>query len=752
VIPLCLARVAFAQPSAPFVIQKSFSNLNLTIPDNDPSGIVHVQTISGSPPGSVVLDVNVTLRLSGVAARNGDLYATLDHLSGYSILLNRVGRTTNNPAGYGDPGFAVNLDDEGANGDIHVYRARLFGNHETPLGEALSSAWSGGWAPDGRNVDPDFVLAESPRRGSLSSMKGLPVDGRWRLFLADVAEGGISELTEWSLEIRATTNADELELDLTDATIRADGQDRVITVPVTIRGDLAVSGGAGTTLGGPVRGPGQVVKDGGGNLSLSGVNTFSGGIALEDGALVLDNDRATGLGPISVKGGSIRAKGGAKRVDNALTLAGDVEFGSGDALEFAGVVTLQGSHALKVENETVISGDIQESEPGAGFLKTGGGKLTLSGVNTFSGGIALEEGTLAIGNDRALGTGPLKVTGGNVEAVGGSRTVANPVRLAGKLAFTGADLLAFTGPLTLDGESALTVGNTTVLSGPLSEAVPGLGFAKSGQGTLVLEGANTISGGVNIEEGRLAVNNSNGSATGTGAVTVGGRATLSGRGTIAGAVSLSAGATLDPGSSPGSLTTGSQSWPGGAVLVWEINRADGLPGGDPGWDNLIINGDLAIRASASSKFTVQIVSLGSANTPGPSVNFDSTQDYVWTMARTTGGVLGFDPDGVILDTTRFENGLNGGRLALEVRGNDLVIVFDGVRPPRIRSVQRSTSALQIYIEGEANQEYRIETTIQLAPANWAPAGTVTANASGAVVFEAPLSPDNVTRFYRVVAP
>ena len=39
--------------------------------------------------------------------------------------------------------------------------------------------------------------------------------------------------------------------------------------------------------------------------------------------------------------------------------------------------------------------------------KTGTGKLTLSGPNSYSGGTLLQQGTLALGNAGALGAGPL---------------------------------------------------------------------------------------------------------------------------------------------------------------------------------------------------------------------------------------------------------------------------------------------------------------------------------------------------------
>lgn len=737
-----------APTQAQILIERQFTNLNLTIPDNDPSGVVNVQSISNGTSGAVIVDVNVRVKLAGPTARNGDLYAALDHLSGYTVLLNRVGRRAENLFGYEDAGLDVIFDDEAENGDIHEYRARLFGNHETPVGESLATAWSGRWRPDARNVDPDAATVENPRRASLSSMTGLPADGRWRLYLVDVASGGVSQLQEWSLEIHATTNLNALSLELTDATIRAE-QAREVVVPMTIKGDLSVSGAAGTTLSGPVSGPGQLVKSGGGTLTLSGANTFSGGVALEEGALVLGHDLAAGLGPISIKNGSLKASGGARRLDNALTLAGNVTIEKGDRFELAGAFSVRAASSMRVENETEISGDILESEPGASFIKSGNGKLTLSGANTFSGGMVLEEGTLAIGNNRALGTGPLKLKGGVASARGGPRTIANPVELAGKLQFAGADLLAFTGPIKLNADATLAVEGEMRLSGPITEEKPGAAFVKQGNGTLVLEGANTISGGVNIEEGKLLVNNLGGSGTGSGAVKVSGRAALGGKGTMAGTVALGPETTLAPGASPGALTTGSQNWDGGASFVWEINDAAGSEGHDPGWDTLRIDGRLELNPSAP--FTVQIVSLGLDNRPGAAAKFDSTKDYVWRLAATAGGVVNFPQSLFRIDASRFVNALNGGKLRVEVRANDLVLVFEGVRPPLISAVRLGGgNLLHFSIQAQPNQRYQVEVSEALEPARWSVLDSVQVSASGEAEFETAVTSDRPVRFYRIV--
>jgi len=70
------------------------------VPDGSLTGWSDTRNVTGA--GGAITDVNVTLSLSG--GWNGDLYAYLVHNSGFAVLLNRVGRATGNPTGYGDAG------------------------------------------------------------------------------------------------------------------------------------------------------------------------------------------------------------------------------------------------------------------------------------------------------------------------------------------------------------------------------------------------------------------------------------------------------------------------------------------------------------------------------------------------------------------------------------------------------------------------------------------------------------------------
>jgi len=186
-----------------------FDNLNITVGDNDPSGVTVVRRLA--PEGSAeaalfITDVNVRLGLVGELAYNGDFYAYLQHGAEFAVLLNRVGRRTGNEWGYGDAGFDITLDDQAPNGDVHLYRMTLFGNHDTPLGGPLTQALgNGSWQPDARRDDPAAVLAESGvRTALLSQFNGSILGGDWTLFVADLSEGGSVVFDNFAIELELT--------------------------------------------------------------------------------------------------------------------------------------------------------------------------------------------------------------------------------------------------------------------------------------------------------------------------------------------------------------------------------------------------------------------------------------------------------------------------------------------------------------------------------------------------------------------
>lgn len=192
------ALVAASARADLFSATNSWTGADLVIPDGQPEGVSDTIEVT-LPEGQWIEQFSVTLDLVGTGSGgfNGDLYVTLVHGSGYSVLLNRVGRTADAPFGYSDSGLSSVTFSSDAPGDIHLYREFLFSNPSTPLGGPLT----GTWLPDGRATDPDSVLGTDPRTATLDSFLGDSPNGEWTLFLADLSPGGETKLQSWSIAI-----------------------------------------------------------------------------------------------------------------------------------------------------------------------------------------------------------------------------------------------------------------------------------------------------------------------------------------------------------------------------------------------------------------------------------------------------------------------------------------------------------------------------------------------------------------------
>jgi subtilisin-like proprotein convertase family protein len=202
-----------------FDFDGGFAN-NGAIPDGNTTGWFDTRTVTGITDGSIT-DVNVFLNVNG--GYNGDLYAYLSHSSGFAVLLNRVGRASDNPSGYADAGFAVTFDDS-ATGEIHSY--------QTAPAYAGSIADGSHWAPDGRNVNPTLALDTDNRTRTLNQFNGLDPNGGWTLFIADLSSGDQGVVTAWGMTITAVPEPSSTCLGILGFVVLL-GVKRVFRTPLT---------------------------------------------------------------------------------------------------------------------------------------------------------------------------------------------------------------------------------------------------------------------------------------------------------------------------------------------------------------------------------------------------------------------------------------------------------------------------------------------------------------------------------------
>jgi autotransporter-associated beta strand protein len=295
------------------------------------------------------------------------------------------------------------------------------------------------------------------------------------------------------------------------------------------------------TFGGAISGNGSVTKSGGSSLTLSGINTYTGGTTIGAGTLV---------------------------ITNATSLPGNVTNNSALVLDLAATGSFAG----------VISGT-------GNVTKTGVGTLTLFGANTYTGGTTVSAGTLALSaNDRLANTGALTVSGGTFALGAFSDTVGAVSLVSG----------------TISGTTGVLTGTSySVESGTISAILAGAGaLTKITTGTVTLAGANTYTGGTTVSAGTLVgtaaslqgalTNNATvvfdqavagtyaGAMTGTGAVLKQGvgTLTLSGANTYTGGTAVSAG-TLALGASDRLANTGTLTVSGGTLALGTFSETVG---------------------------------------------------------------------------------------------------------------------------------------------------------------------------------
>jgi autotransporter-associated beta strand protein len=270
------------------------------------------------------------------------------------------------------------------------------------------------------------------------------------------------------------------------------------------QGNLTITNfaaGAGTSALSTINQAGGTVLrfrgNGSGTVTLSGNNTLLNNagagntlIGFNGANLTYDIGHDNALGArnasnaltdtaLDFVGGTLRATGGARNIENASNLAGAFTIGGSNAVTLSGAFTNTGNNTLTVSNSalttlsagvylanddvtartltisgsgnTEITGNITNNAAtntvASGLTKSGAGTLTLSGAsNTYTGATLVSAGTLLVNGS----LGNTAVTVGSNGTIGGGGSIGGSLAFAdgAKLTINLADILTVSGAVS----------------------------------------------------------------------------------------------------------------------------------------------------------------------------------------------------------------------------------------------------------------------------------------------------------------
>ena len=302
----------------------------------------------------------------------------------------------------------------------------------------------------------------------------------------------------------------------TNGTVNLNTSVAPATVTVNATANYTITGS------GSIGGGGTLTKSGSGTLTLANTNAYNGGTTLSTGTLALNTNNCIGSGTLNIGGGTISSLNATITNAIAINASFTIPGNSGVTVpNFSGPVTLgtaagtsrtiTESAANSGTGSPSFSGTIADGTTATKLIKAGGGGLVLSGSNTFSGGLDLNAGVLAVNHNNALGSGTLTIAGSTTISVSGanSRAVTNAVTVNGDftMGLNGKGVLTLAGAVDFGGGArSITVGNANgeVINGDISNGT-GLIFTAASVGSLTLGGNNTFTGQLAVGSGTTMI-------------------------------------------------------------------------------------------------------------------------------------------------------------------------------------------------------------------------------------------------------
>ena len=307
----------------------------------------------------------------------------------------------------------------------------------------------------------------------------------------------------------------------------------------------------------------------GGTLTLNAANALTGNATVNTGGTLAYGIDSGLTGNLDFNGGSLEAVEGTRTISDTITISSvGMGFTGSENIIVTSAIDLTVNSIFTADNGSTatISAIIDELGGARVFTKEGGGTIELQGMNNYSGGTVINDGTLVIGTGGqilnnvtvdggaldinnsngvtgaatinsggrvtlnaanaltgnatvatggvlAYGinsglTGNLIFDGGSLEAVGGTRTISDTITISSVgMGFTGSENIIVSSAIDLSADSIFTAdnGSTATISGIIDELGGMRVFTKEGGGTIELQGMNTYSGGTVINDGTLVI-------------------------------------------------------------------------------------------------------------------------------------------------------------------------------------------------------------------------------------------------------
>jgi autotransporter-associated beta strand protein len=458
---------------------------------------------------------------------------------------------------------------------------------------------------------------------------------------------------------------------LVNGTARLQGTSNSLQGTITNNSNVTFDQASDGTYAGSMGGSGALYKWEGGNLTLSGTNSYAGGTFVLAGTLTgttsslqgdITNDSIVVFDQ-SASGtyaGEMSGSGELFKLDTGnLILTGTNSYTGGTTVSDGKLIGTSNSLQGDITNDAQVvfgqtfDGTYVGTMTGTGALvKLGPGNLTLtqnnpfSGLpnNSYSGGTIISGGTLT-GTTNSLQGEILNNAQLVFDQNGGAAFFNGSISGSGSVVVTDGvveflEANSYSGGTTVSGGSL--VGTTDNLQGDiLIESGASLQFFqfhdglfagnlsgsgtlyKNGDSTVTLTGSNSFFGNTQIQEGRLNVNGTLGGYVSVAGV-LGGNATINGN--------VGNGGTVAPGNSIGTITVnGNYDSSQTGTQEIEINASGNTPGVNN--DLMVVNGTAAIDES-----TVDIKAAPGAYTSGMKYTFFEAT----TMSGAFGSVTGFD--------------------------------------------------------------------------------------------------------------